>query len=231
MAASQDRLRPENVPLLQCFDEDEFEKILGRMRRRKFEKGQIIIHHMSEENDVFFLLRGRALAFLTSMDGIELAFGEIPLGCHFGEIAAIDGGPRSASICALTEVEVAQMSAGDFLHLIEAQPKFALAVIKDFTKTVRRLSDGNFELATKPVNLRVRSLIVRMALEREQLFNGGELKPALTHAEIATRVGARREAVSRSLGDMVDEGLIETGRQSIKILDAAALTDLDDGLV
>ena len=165
---------------------------------------------------------------MTSVDGTELAFGEIQHGNYFGELAAIDGGPRSASVCALTDVEVVKISSDAFVQMIETKPDFALALIRDFTKSVRNLSNRNFELATKPVSERVKSLIVREALERNQLFDGGVLKPALTHADIAQRIGARREAVSRSLSDMVSKGVIETERQTIRILDAGYLTDLGE---
>lgn len=217
----------QGISLFQYFNDEETASVLSKMQRRKYGKGQVIIHHLSEENGVFFLLSGRVLAFLTSLEGTELAFDEIPKGSYFGELAAIDGGSRSASVCALTDVEVARLSSDEFLQLIESQPKFALALLKDFTHSIRRLSNRNFELATKSVPERVRSLVIREALVRSQLFDGGVLKPALTHAEIAQRVGARREAVSRALSELVGSGLIETQRQAIKILDADRLTELD----
>ncbi len=228
MTGNPNQCPASGIPLLQYLCEEGSSFDPEKLQKRKYSKGQVIIHHMSEENDVFFLLSGRALAFLTSVDGTELAFDEIQHGSYFGELAAIDGGPRSASVCALTDVELVQVSSEAFLQMIETKPHFALALIKDFAKSVRNLSNRNFELATKPVSERVKSLIVREALERNQLFDGGVLKPALTHADIAQRIGARREAVSRSLSDMVSKGVIKTERQTIRILDAGSLTDLNE---
>ena len=228
MSADLNQDLSDRLSLFSLFSKEKSKSVLATLRRRKFNKGQVIIHHLSEENDVFFLLSGRALAFLTAIDGTELAFDEIPRGSYFGELAAIDGGPRSASVCALTDVEVVQVSSEEFLQMIETYPEFALALLRDFTKSVRSLSNRNFELATKPVSQRVKSLIVREALERDQLVAGGVIKPALTHAEIARRIGARREAVSRSLSEMVNQGMIETRRQTIIINSPEDLVGSDD---
>ena len=228
MSADLNQDLSDRLSLFSLFSKEKSKSVLATLRRRKFNKGQVIIHHLSEENDVFFLLSGRALAFLTAIDGTELAFDEIPRGSYFGELAAIDGGPRSASVCALTDVEVVQVSSEEFLQMIETYPEFALALLRDFTTSVRSLSNRNFELATKPVSQRVKSLIVREALERDQLVAGGVIKPALTHAEIARRIGARREAVSRSLSEMVNQGMIETRRQTIIINSPEDLVGSDD---
>ena len=96
----------QGISLFQYFNDEETASVLSKMQRRKYGKGQVIIHHLSEENGVFFLLSGRVLAFLTSLEGTELAFDEIPKGSYFGELAAIDGGSRSASVCALEHVAV-----------------------------------------------------------------------------------------------------------------------------
>ena len=91
----------------------------------------------------------------------------------------------------------------------------------------RRLNDRIFELVVHDVETRVKLLLVRLAMEADELHDGGLLDPAPTHSDIASHVGANREAVSRVLARLTKTGIIESGRKRITL---NSVDDLVEGL-
>ena len=144
---------------------------------------------------------------------------------YFGEIAALDGGSRSATVSALTEAEVAAISANTFRALIADNPVISSALISDLIGRIRRLTERNYENIALRIKHRVQLELLRLANRDGVLHDGGVLTPAPTHAQIAARVGANREAVTREFSVLSKRGFIKANRQSITFLDAEGLIE------
>ena len=194
------------------------------------ERGELVVQHLDQSDDLYLVLSGQMTAILISGRGREVALGEIVRGMYFGEIAAIGGGDRSASIFARTRAELARIPGRTLRALLDEQPGVTRALLDDMVKRVRLLTQRSFELTALKLADRLTLFLVRAGLEHGVLVEGGELRPAPTHAEIAARVGANREAVSRELSALVQQGVIATRRGCITFLQPDTLVRQADDM-
>ena len=197
--------------------------ITQRLRVTRAPKGRTLVEKGSRSTDVFFLLEGRAKVQLYSPDGKEVTVHDIGPGDMFGEIAVLDGEPRSASIVASSELLIVAMSAKDFMACIEHSPTAGVWLSRALASSVRRLTEKVFELSALNVQTRIHCELLRLAQKGERREGAIEVRPAPTHAELANRIGTHREAVTRELGVLSERGIIRYGRRSLMILDLARL--------
>lgn len=200
--------------------------VLGlRPARRRVMSGEVIIERADTSCDVFFLLSGQVLAVYWTEEGRELIFGRMAAGSMFGEVAALDEAPRSLSVYARCNCEVLVLSQADFLVLIEQVPQFRRNLMKDLTARIRHLTERSFQAAALGVEARVKAYLVRIALESGALLVRGEIRDAPTHTEIANSVGSNREAVSRVMSRLKKTGVIDSGRQRIRLIQPDRLVE------
>lgn len=142
----------------------------------------------------------------------------------FGELSAIDGGRRSASAVAIGASSVAHMSGDDFLDQLDHEPSIALLVLRELCDHVRRLNarlSGSTESTSERVAQLLLELEAKFRRHGEHRTHNTELP--VTQDEVAAWIGATREATARSLGEFRRDGLIQTGRNKIIIMDARKL--------
>jgi CRP-like cAMP-binding protein len=138
----------------------------------------------------------------------------------FGEMAAIDGEERSASIIALDDSRLLAMSRADFRSVIQASPDASMWLLSQMSAHLRVMTERVFELSALNVQSRLHCELLRMAARSP---NGLEVRPAPTHAELANRIGTHREAVTREMRALTAQNIIKTGRRRIEFLDIARL--------
>jgi len=198
-------------------------EIASRLRVIRAAKGRTLVEKGSRSTDVFFLLEGRAKVLLYSSSGREVCVHNIGPGDTFGDIAVLDGEPRSASILASTELRVVVMRAKDFMTCLESSPEAALWLARNLASCVRRLTDQVFELSALNVQARLHCELLRLARSGEQCNGVIEVRPAPTQAELASRIGTHREAVTREMRALSEAGIIRYGRRTLVIVDLARL--------
>ncbi|MDA5095580.1 Crp/Fnr family transcriptional regulator [Aliiroseovarius sp. KMU-50] len=210
------------------FGEEDLARVQRRLRPATYDQGQLVIDRADPSNDVYLVVKGRALAVHWTNDGREIVFSRIPAGDAFGELSAIDGSQRSLSIYAQTKTVMWILPQKDFLSLIDMHPGFRHTILVSLTDRIRAITMRCNELTSFSVVDRVRSHLLRLALQEGVLSEGGVLKDMPTHAELGNTLGANREAVSRAISSLKKAGIIETGRRQIRILNPQALAELSD---
>jgi CRP-like cAMP-binding protein len=200
--------------------------VLSRWQRHP--QGTIILSYQDASTDIFFILEGIVRAMIYAPDGKALLFTDLGKGDIFGEIAAIDRGPRSASIEALQPTLVAAMSADHFELVLQADMAVNAATMRLLTSRVRRLSERAYEFRAFAVQHRIHAELLRLARATGAEPCAGEvtLSRAPTLAEIADRVSTHREAVSRELSRLGLLGLIIRDGGALRISDIGMLADL-----
>jgi len=145
--------------------------------------------------------------------------GMLGVGAHFGELALIDGAPRSAHVIAMEDSTLLVLRREDFRRRLEESPLVAWSLLAELSLRLRRADEKISSL----VLLDVPGRIARMLLDAAD--EGGSLKieKALTHQTIAHVIGASRETVSRAMREFEQSGLLVTERRRIRIVDRAAL--------
>jgi CRP/FNR family cyclic AMP-dependent transcriptional regulator len=177
---------------------------------RTFPKHAVIVTESDATDNIYVMLAGKARVYVSDEKGREVVLNQLGPGEYFGEIT-IDGGPRSASVMALEECRCALIRGTELTAFIEHSPGFALHVAKKLAHRVRELTDNVRSLALMDVYGRVARLLLELAEEKNgQLV----ISEPLTHKEIAARVGASREMISRIFSDLNDGGYLrkEEGR-------------------
>jgi len=180
---------------------------------RTFPANTVIVSEGDGSDALYVVLSGKVKIFLANENGKEVLLNVEGPGEYFGEMM-LDGGARSASVMTLEPSRFLVVPRGDVQAFLARHPEFAMDLILKLIKRVRVLTDSVKSLALQDVYGRVTRMLQELAIEQ----NGTPVvaqKP--TQQEMASRVGASREMVSRILKDLVQGGYIEMAGKRIVI--------------
>lgn len=183
---------------------DLLDRICDRGDVQQFAKGEILFEEGDAPDGIYVLLDGKLKVYSEAPNGRELVFNVLEPGDVLGEML-LDGGLRSASVRAMTDVRCSIVDTAILRTLVRSEPDFAEYLIRKLIARVRRLSRNAKSLAIHSVHDRVITLLEEHAVAGEL---GREVPRFLTQQEIANRVGASREMVNHVVRDLVNEGYI-----------------------
>jgi CRP-like cAMP-binding protein len=129
------------IALLEGLPAERLEAIARECAWRNFAADQRIISRDAPDRDLYFVVSGRVRVTTYSAAGRQVTFRDFGPGTHLGEVAAIDGLPRSADVVALESSLLASMAPAAFQRLLRDEPVLAERLLRDFAGLVRRLSD------------------------------------------------------------------------------------------
>lgn len=192
----------------------------------RYEPGEEIIHFHDKSNSVFFIAQGEIRVTYHALTGHEVILCDLSTGEMFGELTAIDGKPRSATVLAKTSALLASMTAVDFKNVIFSNRYVAETILRRLTGEVRRLTERVYDFSTLTVSNRIQAELLRMAKKHMTGENTAVISPAPTHFDIANLISTHREAVTRELSSLTKNKLIQRKGHDLHILDIAKLTDM-----
>ncbi len=221
-----DQKRLDDIELLRSLSHEERRQIGRRCRWRRYRAGEQIIDRDSAGQDVLFVVAGDVRILNYAANGRETAFAVVSAGGHVGEIAAIDGMARSASVVAVTACTIATLPARQFLDLVERHPAVASDLLRHLTRIIRTANERIAELSTVGAVQRVYRELLRIS----HGTSSGRVvvSPLPTQQDIASNVGATRETVARALGQLVGAGVIARQGRTLVIKDPDMLAVLAD---
>ncbi|MEI6161498.1 MAG: RsmE family RNA methyltransferase, partial [Roseococcus sp.] len=193
------------IAFFRPFPADALAALAAVARWRGFESGQTVLEAGDPARAVYFIAEGEVRIVARSSGGHEIILNELGPGDFFGEIAAIDGGTRSAGVLALTRARICVIAAAPFMRFALSTPEASHHVMRLLAGLVREKDARLLELTVLPVRARLIALLLRMARPRDS--GGLVVSPPRPHHELASRIGTRREVVSRILAAMAREGL------------------------
>ncbi|HYN39337.1 MAG TPA: Crp/Fnr family transcriptional regulator [Rhodospirillales bacterium] len=209
--------------LLRTLDSDALRAIERAGSCRRYRALEHIIDRDGRTTDVFFIIRGQARILNYSVTGREIAFDDLKAGDYFGELAALDNGPRSANVMALVESLLLALPQRAFLQILEQYPAVALQVMTRLARIVRLADERIMDLSTLAAHNRVQAELLRQVRSHRDHANSGRISPIPVHSEIASRVSTTRETVARVLNDLARRGIVERTKQALIIHDIATL--------
>jgi CRP-like cAMP-binding protein len=195
-------------------------------RWHTYERGEEILRYGDPPNHVFFLVSGRVRANIHSESGKTVILRDLKTGDIFGEIAAIDRSPRSASVEALEAATVAMLTFSQFENLLLKEPRVALATLRHIAGEHRRLSQRVLEFSTLVVQNRIQAELLRLAAEVDRQGAQPLLSPAPSLSDIANRASTHREAVSREVSRLTSIGLLRREGRNLRVTDIGRLEKL-----
>jgi CRP/FNR family cyclic AMP-dependent transcriptional regulator len=215
-----------SIPYFNSLDEAAFTDIVRHCAIREYGAQELIMGHTDPTSDVLFLLEGQARVSIYSADGQRVGFRDIAAGTIVGELSALDGQPRSASVECTERCVAAVMRQPHFHAAIANHPQFTMAVLTHLTKQVRVLTTRIFEFSTMAVRHRLRAELLRLAEAVARDKDQAVLSPAPKHAEIASRISTHREAVTREFAWLEGHGYVAKDGRALKIPSLKRLRDL-----
>jgi CRP/FNR family cyclic AMP-dependent transcriptional regulator len=187
-----------------------WEAVAARGRQVTFAPGDVLLHHGELSRHCYAIRSGDVLVTATSTQGATVVLARRGPGTVIGEIGALDGSPRSATVNARTEVTAVVLTAEEFEQLLRDEPELALAEIKRLSRQFRDLTE-RYSLRSEELRLRLIQLLETNAKETgDPVFRS-------TREELAGWVGATREAVIRALRELEDEGRVSLERGAVKL--------------
>ena len=226
----------KNEPLagIRLFDglsESALEDLSKRCRWHKYQPNEQVIDRFSDSRDLYLIVEGRVRVVNYSVTGREVTFDEREEGEYFGELAALDGEPRSANVIALNELNVACLSQEAFNRLLLEHPQVTLKILNGLAKIVRASNKRIMDLSTVGANNRVHAEILRLALPGVRTDNTAIVSPFPIHGDIASRVSTTRETVNRVFSDLSRRGIVKRSKSNLVVLDLIRLRKMIEDVV
>lgn len=208
------------TPFFARLGAEALEAIAGLCIARRLEAGQTLFVKGDPGDALYAIRRGQIRIATGSDDGQRRTLNVLGSGDVFGEVALLDGRPRTASAVASEPTDLLVVLRRDFLAMIERRPAVAVQVIELLCARIRWMSERTEEASFLPLDRRLVRRLIGLADDY-----GDEI--AISQDELAAFVGATRESVNRQLQIWKRSGLIALGRGRIRILDAGRLGELD----
>ena len=182
-------------------------------RLRSYPKNTVFITEGDSSDSVFVLLTGKVKVFVSDTEGHEMILDTHAAGEYVGEMA-LDGKPRSASVMTLEPTAFSVVAREPMREAIRKNPDFALDMISKIIERARLATNSVKDLALLDVYGRVARLLLNMAVEKDGKL---AIPEKITQQEIAERVGASRDMVSRIFRDLTAGGYISVESRHITI--------------
>lgn len=201
------------------------ERLAGELRRRRFRRGEVIFHAGDPGDALFLIVSGAVKISLPTEDGGEVILATLRPGETFGELALLDGAPRSATAAAMAATEVLVLARARFEELLEGVPAMRRALLRTLAAEIRRLTEQVAELHFLDIPGRLAARLLRLADEGGVPRADGTIRLVgrITQGELAAMIGSTRQTVNRFLGAFVASGLVRLEPEAIVILDPAGL--------
>jgi CRP/FNR family transcriptional regulator, cyclic AMP receptor protein len=207
----------EIVPLFAGLSPQELADLSTRLRRRRYARGETLFLEGDPGTSLCIVETGRVKLSLTSSEGREIILNLFGPGDAFGELALLDGEPRSANAVAVEASDLLLLARDEFRHFLEHHPQLSLVLLATVSRWLRRLTTQMQDAAFLDVPARLARTILRLATS-EGSANDERVTPNLTQSDLAGMVGTTRETLNKWLGFYEDQGLIRRDRHHIVVV-------------
>jgi CRP-like cAMP-binding protein len=206
------------------FSDEDLAIIASCMVPSTYARGEVIFREGDPGTSLYVIESGRVKIRLGSLRGKELVLAILAADDFFGELAVLDGQPRSADAVAMEPSRLLVLQRQDLRRDLEARPRIAVQLLGVLSRRLRQADGVIQDAAFLDLGGRLAKVLLDLAEAHGQAQPDGTLiAPRLTGGDVAGLVGATRESISKWLGGFERRGLIRRRGGRITILDAEAL--------
>ena len=203
MKKNLDRLR--NIPLFSLIDDDQFEQLQKSSMTNRYPKGNIICNCDDKPDKFYFIDKGSVKVSITNNEGKEIILAVLTEGEYFGEMALIDGQPRSADVETREKTTLHIVFRDDFDRIFTGNNKITASLLHKTTQRLREANKKIESLALLDVYQRIARVFDSIAI----LKDGKKfVEKRITHQDIANMVAASRERVCKIMKTLEQSGYI-----------------------
>ncbi len=216
------------ISLFAAIPEPELSALAPHLRKRSYRRGEVIMHRGDPAGAMHLLVSGHVKIALPPTGGeeAETVLALLGAGACFGEIAALDGGPRSATITALRPCVTYALLREDLLDFMRAHPEFALALLTTLARRLRMANDWLEDAFVQDLDTRLARRLLDLADQHgRETPEGIEVTFPLTQADLAGMLGATRVRVNKLLSAYQRAHLLRLGKGAFTLLQPDALRE------
>lgn len=206
--------------LFQQLDKDACEQIAAYAKIREFRREATIFSKGDPGFCLFAVVRGKVLVTTSSSEGKSAVLNQFEKGDIFGEIALLDGRPRTGDATALTDCCLLSLERRDFIPILKKQPEIAIKLLEILSGRLRRTTEQVEELMFMDLRGRLAKTLLRLAGGTP----GGSAE--LSQSELSHRVGMSREMINRQLQVWSREGVLTLARRRLTVLRPDTLQEI-----
>lgn len=197
------------VPVFKNLSRKQLRQIIEHFSILYFRKGETVFLQSDRSTELYILLEGKVVVTLFSKKGEEFILTELCRGDFFGELSLIDCKPRSASVIAGEYSVLAVLKRKNFLDLIKKDPTIAIALLETLVERLRKATEREERFAFLDVRDRLLKLLMYfIESEGKRDVSGYQRIIKRTHKELAARIGASREAVSKLMKELIHKKIV-----------------------
>jgi len=209
--------------LFERAEESALADVARHLRRRRFRRGEVIFHQGDPGDALHLVGSGAVKIVLPSEHGEEAIIATLRRGDFFGELALLDGAPRSATAVALEPSETWTLSRDLFHELLDRDPRLRDSLLAGLARELRRLTGQVEELHFLDLAGRLAMRLARLAREADPAATEVRLDWPYTQSDLAAMIGGTRQSVNKLLSGLVERGLVVIERDTLTIPDVEAL--------
>jgi len=207
------------VPLLSGLEPSELERIAQVAIPRSFPKGARVFHEGDRTDACYVIRAGEVRVTREHPDGRAIALATLGPGELVGELAMLDGGVRSASVEALTDVDLLAVSAADMKGLLERNAEITAKLVIALTKRLRETNERISRQSFQTVPSRVAGVLSQLVSEENAEHGRDGVTIRMNQADLAQLAGTSRESGSRFLAVLERAGVVRVGRGRVTVLE------------
>ena len=196
--------------------------------RRFYEEGAIVFSQGDPGDALYGVVTGRIRISASTRDGKEMFLNIMEPGDTFGEIALLDGNPRTATASATATCELMIIPRAQFLALLQRESALAIHLLQLLCQRIRWTSGWAEDSALLAVPTRLARRLLSLAKLHGQESQRG-IQLLISQEEMGRFLGLSRQAVNQYLQEWKAKGWVDVGRGKVTILDGAALQSLASG--
>lgn len=202
------------IELFSGISSDALDELGSLMKEMSFKKNSIVITQGESSRSLFVVTSGRFKVFATDEEGNQTIFTFLGSRHFFGELSLLDDAPRSATVVAVDDSKVLNLSHNHFCEFLRNHPEICQPLFKALTTRIRQMDDTICNLTSRDIYGR---LIQALYHEAEQQVDGRLMTQRLTHQDLAEMIGSSREMVSRIFADLKKGSYISVDKKRVII--------------
>ena len=215
-------------PVFGALEPAQLEQLVSYARTRRVAAGTTLFSKGDPGTELFAVSAGTVKISVPAPDGREAMFNLLHPGEIFGEIALLDGRPRTADAMAMTDCELTVIERRDFLAFVHGEPNVALQLIALLCERLRIASEHYEEVVFLDLPTRLARILLQLADQTEA--GAAEPKLKITQREISQMLGSTRESVNKQLRAWSKRGVIALERGGIVVYRLATLAAIAGGV-
>lgn len=223
-----DREDLRRIPLFRDLERGALESMAAMAHVRHCAPRGTVVTEEAPADGLYLITRGRASVSVAGRDGAALTIGELGVGEIIGEISLLDGGTASATVTAMTSLELIAIDRDGFLRLLDRHPRVAVSLLPVLAKRLRRLTRWADDLAALPVPSRLAKCLIALMAEHGQQIGARRIRLGvrLSQQDLGMRIGVTRESINKHMRRWEQVGILHREAGHLVVTDVDKLRSL-----